>query len=531
MSRLNKLLGAIQEAFRSDPTAALPLLEEAIGLAAQPLKAQLKLWKVRCLVQLGRAPAGLAVADEVIEDGAALPPELHLEALHLKAAISQECGKGDEALRISESATAVARRYGEPLLRADALCRYGELLRNNGQVEKARGIYALALEQVPDDARALRVALLSNLGNALLALGHAERALATFDRAIAIAGDAEGDDDVRHGPGLAGRGNALQELGRLEEARGAYLEAQEEFRARGDLQTAAGIGLNLGHLLSQEGHLRQAREVFEGCLDSFRGPFAAQRKGSAMGGLAELACCSGSNEEASRWYEQARAAYASCGDAQGEAYARLGIGHMQLRRAEREAARATLLGLQQDFAAMDHPPGHVATCELLGELERDREDYDAARAWFEDGIAAARELADPHHLASLLCGVADVELRRGGEGSDERARTFLEEARGLLGDTVIEQLRAHLEILEGRAELSRAPDKALTLLAELGPRLETCGNDYLWLDWAEVESLALIACGQAEEGHALAARARDRAEALGWRSRAGWLAKVVDRAG
>ncbi len=532
LNEFRKLMARVQATIREDPARAVELLDEAVRCAESLDQSgargdarrvpQLKLWKVRCLVQLGKHAEGIRTADEVLARlDLDSPVEMRLEALHLKAAILQEMGQGSEALGVSERASLVARESRKPDMMADSYCRYGELLRSNGQVEKARSFYARSLEHVPEERVDLRVATLCNLGNALLALGHPERALHTFDRALKIAADHQ---SVRRGPSQAGRGNALQELGRLEEARQAYLAAQEDFRDMGDSQTASGIGLNLGHLLSQEGNLREARAVFESCLGTFKGPFAAQRKASAMGGLAEITACTESRSEAAVWYHRAREAYASCGDCQGEAYARLGCGHMHMRGGDYEKAAEVFAQLLEDFGSMEHPAGCISTWELLAEMARDTGAPDKARETLERALEKAREVNDPHHLASLLAGRADAELRA---GLVAEAGASIEEARAMLADAPMVHLQAQLRLLAVRQQLARSQPPAFEQLDSIERLLERTGHRFMWLEWAEVQVLALRAADRSEEADALLERARAQSRELGWLSWEGVLARLA----
>ena len=98
----------------------------------------------------------------------------------------------------------------------------GLILSNGGDFEGALEAFGQAVSGIPKEQEVAAVPLMAMAGNAALAGGQPEPALAWFDRALAVKGYA---DNAALGAVQADRSRALVALGRMAEAGGALDEA------------------------------------------------------------------------------------------------------------------------------------------------------------------------------------------------------------------------------------------------------------------------------------------------------------------
>ncbi|MEE2567769.1 tetratricopeptide repeat protein [Hyphobacterium marinum] len=224
-----------------------------------------------------------AQAERLLADGLATHPG-DVEARHLRAMALGQLGRFDEGRaefnslakkhpaphavlsnlgnleRRAGNLSAAAEAYRASLQIqpgfADAEFNFAIVLSETGDHEQAAGLFQGLSERLPDP-----LAALNGLGNALSALERHDAAIAAFDRALALRGDAVGvrinraavcrnagrlaeslselDRACREAPGFAEahyqRGNTLRTLGRTEDARAAYAEALRHAPGRVDI--------------------------------------------------------------------------------------------------------------------------------------------------------------------------------------------------------------------------------------------------------------------------------------------------------
>lgn len=209
-----------------DIGALLPQLEkDALSRALPTLRERLR--TARDFGAVGLLQAALTAAfgdDPPPEDAAQLSPAQRelLEALaHNQAfwslgnALSLLLDRGLPSLREEMAAYLGIQVAHDPReaarVHAEAMAHFGH--------EQALQSWLEVIDQYPDDQEAL-----ANAGLLLVEQGDHEQALPLFDRALA-AGPAHGE---HRGLAHFGRGNALSELGRLDEALASFERAYEE---------------------------------------------------------------------------------------------------------------------------------------------------------------------------------------------------------------------------------------------------------------------------------------------------------------
>lgn len=213
----------------------------------------------------------------------------------------------DPASSLAQASAWVAESRGAS--RSKPLECLGQVYTVLGKWDAAEGAFVEAAQVALPADSARRAALLAQGGNAALAGGHAERALAQLDAALAVPG---GEPQAR-GQVAIDRGRALVALDRLPDAVDAFAAAQRDApdeplawllgatlaRRRGDLAAAqrqievagslaptdADVGLEAGVIAMLAGHEAGARKAWESVVAVAPGSKAA---GTAKGYLAQL---------------------------------------------------------------------------------------------------------------------------------------------------------------------------------------------------------------------------------------------------
>jgi predicted O-linked N-acetylglucosamine transferase (SPINDLY family) len=157
--------------------------------------------RARSIHQQGRHADALAMCKEILER----QPD-HLDALSLSAEIAVMSGDSDRALQVYRNALQLKPDQ------APVHYKYGNLLKDRGQMAAALASYSKAIELDPGYAQAF-----CNRGFVLERLVQWDAALASYDSALAITPD----DALAH----YNRSGVLRQLGRQEEAALSYKKA------------------------------------------------------------------------------------------------------------------------------------------------------------------------------------------------------------------------------------------------------------------------------------------------------------------
>ena len=192
--------------------------------------------------ELGRFDQARAVAERSLALQQRLigpnHPELSI-VLNIVANIAVDQGDLDAAERYYARALALVEPapgtfVGKPVTAANVITNFGVLAGLRGRHDEALARYRRALaiyEQVPDNGPNVALSL-GNIGTELLARDDVTEALATFQRALAVAESSLGKDHPYVGDALVGIGECKVRLRKFVEAR-AVLERALAIRARG----------------------------------------------------------------------------------------------------------------------------------------------------------------------------------------------------------------------------------------------------------------------------------------------------------
>jgi CHAT domain-containing protein/tetratricopeptide (TPR) repeat protein len=424
------LLRQVDDATRTDPRAALRLVERA--LAARPDGKARSARLVRARLLRYRAHARRALNDFAgsLAD--------YRRALSLFE-------------KLDEEHEAAITRIGQ----VAALFYRG---RHDDALEAARAARAVFVRR----GDALRTARLdTNTGNIFHRLDRPGEALKWYDRARRTFRRLRDADGVA----LAefNRGNVLVLLGRIDEARTAYESARDRFRERGHTLGVAEADYGLAYLLTVEHRLTDALEAFEEL-----GPRLERLQERRLSALCEMDSAETylrlnlweeSVDRAERAARTFRALDMRYEEARATTFA--GVGLQRLGRSERALAawrRATLLFRREGNRTWE---GQIALFASKAERSRGRRGPAQRRA-----LEARRLLAPPAPPglaaeADWLLGVLALESAAGAPGR-RRARRLLTGAGRVarrLGDAAllrdVEESLGELARGEGRPAVAR----------------------------------------------------------------------------
>lgn len=392
-----------------DPAASLELAREAAAAASAldylPVRAEARL-------ALGLALDGSGQGHQANEElAAAIETAARARDDYLAARawiarvglLGARLGKHDEALLLAPAASAAVLRSGSPLeLRAHLANDLGNTYYRAGTFDKALASYeeALALRRELLGPRHLLVAhTLSNLGSALSKFDRIDEAMQRATEALAIVEAELGPAHPSVAAILSNLGLRLHELGRAAEAR-PHLERALAIRRTtlgDDHPEVAGSRNNLALVLQDEGRFDEARVELE---------------------------------------EAARIVRAKLGD--------------------------------------DHPR-LVTYLRNLGELEYQGGDLDAAERLFQDALARAERTLGPDHTSAgaLQVWLGRVSLRHGlSRDALDRCEIALRNFGRALGETSSELAYPLLCLAEAELALGRdqRADELLTRAVEVSGR-------------------------------------------------------------
>jgi class 3 adenylate cyclase/tetratricopeptide (TPR) repeat protein len=377
-------------------------------------------------------------------------------------------GLGDVSDRLGESHEAQdAYRSAQRLLSGDPVAQ-GRLLLKNAWVRERLGDYAVALRALARGLRGLRdtsgseagaqqARLLSAYAAILRAGGKTRSCVEWSLRAIAAAQAVDARDALGHAYRIlswayATLGNAeyrvyaekalaiYEELGDLGQQAHVltYLGAYAYFEGRwddaidlyqrgkdardrtGDAVSAAYGTINIGEILSDQGHLEQAEQLFRSALRVWRASGYRAGVAAVEHQLARAAARAGRFEEAFALYEHSRAEFSAVGDRSSLVEINAKIAECHLWHGEPEAAlrlvAETLPSSERDGGGVHAPM--LRRIEGLALL--DLGELAGAQAALEESLRLARARKAPYEVGLTLRALAGVLEVTGKNGASMR---------------------------------------------------------------------------------------------------------------
>jgi DNA-binding CsgD family transcriptional regulator len=403
----------------------------------------------------------------------------HLSLLRQAAEATSLAGDHTRSVAMIRAALADVDVTADPVQAAELHERLGRYLSQTGEPE-ALEAYQTAVSLVPSEPLTVhRAKVLAGLARMQVLGTRYEDAIATAEAAIDVAGrvgahQAEASARNTLGVALAMRGEAARGIAELEASR----RIAEEI---GSLEDLIRGYVNLGDALDAVGRLEEAAAV------GLEGAAAIRRLGLGrfyiallVGNAARALLRLGRWEEADR---QNRDALQGCPD--------LGIANLLVLRAELETARGNFDAATEALRVAQRHAGQMdvsvfTTTQFVAPLLRASAELawwqgreDDARRFVQDGLRVAADSADPRDAAPLVSLGLRVEADRA-----ERARLphSAGEANNALraAGSLIEQARALVHPShDDRSPLPETVAEVATAEAELA-RLRRIADDTLW---------------------------------------------------
>lgn len=319
-------------------------------------------------------------------------------------------------------------------------------------IEVARDL----LERAPDSVEGAEHLVAGLLGRAEVALriGELEQAVQAAHEASEVA---QGTDRLC---ALRAEGEALQQLGRYEDASRALVTAISEAEAAG-ARGAAVLSMSLVAMIEVRRRDFEAAEVLANKAFSISGEETNDRE--ELAGLGRLHLLQGhalarrgAYDEAMAHYGQTKACFQRLGEDIGAAMAELSQGNVAYRRQNLDAAARIYREVARRCRSIDYLTGYSVAMTNLGNVLLDQERPDEALKALRQAEKEQRTLGTLDYLPETLRLIA---LCLVGKGDTHGARTAASEATDLarkFGNEVLEQ--ASVEVLHK----ARTLDESMT---------------------------------------------------------------------
>lgn len=303
-----------------------------------------------------------------------------------------------------------------------------------GSYERALALAADA-DEVGDGERAATVA---DLAEVHLVVGRFDEALSTAESALELP-----PSDSRERARLLGvAARAAEKLADTERAEEAATRQRELAADIGDDELRAEAIRVLGVLAEGRGEYDVARERFERSLSLAREAGDRWGEATCLKNLGGVALRQGDHDDARASLRESIDAYRELGDRQGEARCLNNLGEAARRQGDLERAVEHLersLGIKRELG---NRPAVAATLGNLGLVAESRGNLDRAREQFEEGVSVFREVGDTRGEAKSLGNLALLARR---QADYEEAREY------------------YLTCLDRLRELGDRPDEGNTL--------------------------------------------------------------------
>ena len=293
-----------------------------------------------------------------------------------------------------------------------------------GRDEEFAELMAYHAELAGDLERTARFAMLA--GHRHRRVYAAEEAIRWYERAASAAEQlpAEENSSIRSEI-VHSRGEALEQLGRYEDARADFERALEIARATRRSWLEAQELAAIADVLRSLERYEEAESVIPRALEAAREAGLQYLEARVMGLAGALAWDRADPVRARADHEEALRISQEAHDLEGEAFARTGLTAIGLCQGPFDQAIADGTRAHQLWLDLGHRPTTNAVTQMLGYLRLMTGDVATAEPLFQVSVAGSRELGMGRDEPLPLVGLALVAMAGGGLG---RAMAYLDEA-------------------------------------------------------------------------------------------------------
>ncbi|HYR83361.1 MAG TPA: protein kinase [Terriglobia bacterium] len=312
-------------------------------------------------------------------------------------------------------------------------------------------------------------------------------------------------------------GNALANLGELDQARAAFEDANRMYSAAGDHWDAANSATNLAFVLAKSGDSRGAKNIYEQSLATYRQLGDRGGTAAALTSLASLFRSQANLTDAKSMHEQALAIYRELSDRVGEARALNNLANVSGLEGNLPGAQKTYEAALAVFREIGDRNGAATVLGNLADLLSEKGDLARASTLYDESLAAFRDVGNNSSVAYSLTRLGDLLLTQGdlaGARKKHEEALALRTQLGEKGSIADSRLAlAHISLQEGSPV--PAEEGARAAIEEF--RIENRADD-------EASAMAVLARSLlSQEKRSEAKQAIDRAEEISSKSLDGSL--------
>jgi len=219
--------------------------------------------------------------------------------------------------------------------------------------------------------------------------------------------------DVREAFELLAKAEQHNNLGRTDEARETFAEAEARFRDADSLNGIGAVAMGLGILEASLGQSDKARDAYSRALDFFRRAGNTESEALVLAALGDLEKTTLQFDAARAAYTEARKVFAEARGANGAGHLLLGLEALAAHPDGEEAARRDLAEAHLLYQQIEDLNGLALVATIIADLERDLGNFDQAYIGYREAIVLMGGGTDRSQLAKTWYQLGVMELDLG----------------------------------------------------------------------------------------------------------------------